>query len=154
MAHRSVVDTAASGVYLEILREILDLMSSTHAGGERLLFERRSSLRQALPSGVPASLHLPSGRTGFVTLGDISRAGACIVRRGSLDVQTNDHVFLNISDYGLFQSVYLSACGKWMNILSHQILVGLAFTDGPLLPGTILDQYFDKALLAPESLDV
>ncbi len=87
-------------------------------------------------------------------MGDISRAGACIVRRGTLDVKENDRVFLNISDYGLFQNVYLPACVKWMKSWNHKILVGLAFTDGPLLPGTLLDQYFDKALLAPGSLDV
>jgi hypothetical protein len=113
--------------------------------------DRRSSLRHVLPSGIPASLHLPSGRTGFVTLSDISRAGACIVRRGLLDVKPDDRVFLNISDYGLFKSVYLSACVRWINIWNQKILVGLAFSKGPLLPGTILDQYFDKALMAPGS---
>lgn len=40
-----------------------------------------------------------------------------------------------------------------MNIWNHKTLLGLAFTEGPLLPGTILDQYFDRALLAPQSLD-
>lgn len=75
------------------------------------------------------------------------------MRRGSLDIKANDQVFLNISDYGLFQNVYLSARVKWMNIWNHKILVGLAFTDGPLLPGTILDQYFDRALQAPDSSD-
>lgn len=84
-----------------------------------------------------------------MTLGDISRAGACIVRRGSLQVNANDHVFLSISDHRLFQNVYLSACVKWMNILNHRIVVGLAFTEGPVLPGTILDQYLDRALLVP-----
>ena len=114
--------------------------------------DRRSSLRQVLPSGVPASIHLPSGGTGFVTLADISRAGACIVRRGLLEVKPSDQVFLNISDYGLFRNVYLSACVQWMNIWNHKTLLGLAFTEGPLLPGTILDQYFDRALVAPRSL--
>ncbi len=116
--------------------------------------DRRGSLRQVLPSGVPASIHLPSGHSGFVTLGDISRAGACIVRRGSLEIQPNDQIFLSISDHGLFQNVYLSACVKWMTVLNQRIRMGLAFTEGPLLPGTILDQYFDKALQAPGSSDV
>lgn len=115
--------------------------------------DRRSSLRQVLPSGVPASIQLPSGGTGFVTLADISRAGACIVRRGCLEVKPSDQVFLNISDYGPFRNVNLSACVQWMNIWNHKTLLGLAFTEGPLLPGTILDQYFDRALLAPRSLE-
>jgi hypothetical protein len=129
------------------------LVMSGQPKSEKRPEERRASLRQILPSGVPASIHLPSGHSDFVTLGDISRAGACIVRRGSLDIKTNDQVFLNISDYGLFQNVYLAACVKWINILNHKIHVGLAFTQGPLLPGTILDQYFDRVLLAPGSLD-
>jgi hypothetical protein len=116
------------------------------------LKDRRSSLRQVLPSGVPASIHLPSGGTGFVMLADISRAGACIVRRGCLEVKPSDRVFLNISDYGLFRNVHLSACVQWMNTWNHKTLLGLSFTEGPLLPGTILDQYFDRALLAPRSL--
>ncbi|MCP9920819.1 PilZ domain-containing protein [Cyanobium sp. Cruz CV13-4-11] len=120
-----------------------------HSGIEGRPQERRSSLRQALPSGIPASIHLPSGSAGFVTLGDISRTGACIVHRGSLEVNANDHVFLNVSDNRLFQNVYLSACVKWINILNHNIVVGLAFTEGPVLPGTILDQYLDRSLLAP-----
>jgi hypothetical protein len=128
-------------------------MSSGHSGSEKKPEDRRASLRQVLPSGVPASIHLPSGHSDFVTLGDISRAGACIVRRGSLDIKTNDQVFLSISDYGLFKNVYLAACVKWINTLNHPIHVGLAFTKGPLLPGTILDQYFDRVLLAPGSLD-
>ncbi|WP_216909481.1 PilZ domain-containing protein [Synechococcus sp. CCY 0621] len=122
-------------------------------GNEERRKDRRSSLRQILPSGVPASIHLSSGHSGYVTLGDISRAGACIVRRGLLEVDLNDQVFLSISDYGLFQNVYLSACVKWMTILNQKIRMGLAFTEGPLLPGTILDQYFDRALLAPGSLE-
>jgi hypothetical protein len=47
----------------------------------------------------------------------------------------------------------LAACVKWINTLNYKIHVGLAFTQGPLLPGTILDQYFDRVLLAPGSLD-
>ncbi len=129
-------------------------MSLDPTANDLQIKDRRSSLRQALPSGVPASIHLPSGRSGFVTLGDISRAGACIVRQGSLEVQPNDQIFLSISDHDLFRNVYLSACVKWMTVLNQQIRIGLAFTEGPLLPGTILDQYFDKALRAPGSSDV
>ncbi len=76
------------------------------------------------------------------------------MRRGLLEVKPNDKVFLSISDYELFRNVYLSACVKWMTIWNNKIQMGLAFTEGPLLPGTILDQYFDKALLAPGSLEV
>lgn len=129
-------------------------LGANHVEIDVQIKDRRGSLRQVLPLEVPASIHLPSGHSGFVTLGDISRAGACIVRRGSLEVPPNDQIFLSISDHGLFRNVYLSACVKWMTVLSQKIRMGLAFTEGPLLPGTILDQYFDKALRAPGSFDV
>ncbi|MEA5442283.1 PilZ domain-containing protein [Cyanobium gracile] len=129
-------------------------MTPTFAENEGRRKDRRGSLRQVLPSGVPASIHLSSGHSGCVTLGDISRAGARIVRRGLMEVKINDQVFLNVSDYALFRNVYLSACVKWMTTMNHKIHMGLAFTEGPVLPGTILDQYFDRALLAPGSLDV
>ncbi|WP_159819767.1 PilZ domain-containing protein [Cyanobium sp. Copco_Reservoir_LC18] len=127
-------------------------MSPEDSDVQPQLHDRRSSLRQVLPSGVPASIHLPSGDTGFVMLADISRAGACIVRRGRLEVKPSDRVFLNISDYGLFRNIHLSACVQWVKTWNHRTLLGLAFTEGPLLPGTILDQYLDRALLAPRSL--
>lgn len=115
--------------------------------------ERRNSLRQALPSGVPASIHLPSGRTGFVTLVDISRTGACIARQGSLEVKPDDEISLDVSDSRLLQNVVLPALVKWINICSGKTLVGLFFPEGPLLTGTLLDEYLDRALMAPKALD-
>lgn len=129
-------------------------MPPEFAASEERHKDRRGSLRQILPSGVPASIHLSSGYSGYVTLGDISRAGACIVRRGLLEVQPHDQVFLNISDEGLVRNVYLSTCVRWMTIWNQKIRMGPASTEGPLLPGTILDQYFDRALVAPGSLEV
>jgi len=129
-------------------------MFTEQSGSVAQVYERRHSLRHAVPQGVPASIQLPSGRTDFVSLSDISRTGACVVRRGSLELTANDEVFLNLSDYKLFQNVYLPACVKWVNTLKHKTLVGLAFKEGPLLPGSILDLYLDRALMLPGSVDV
>ena len=109
--------------------------------------------RHILPAGVPACVQMPSGRKAYVTIGDISRAGACVVRRGPLDVTANDEVLLDVSDHEVDQALVLSANVRWVNSLSQKTLVGLAFTEGPLLPGSILDQYLDRALLPPDSLD-
>ncbi len=116
--------------------------------GEALgeLEELRTSLRHVLPPGVSASIRLSSGRTVYVTVGDISRTGACVIRRGSLEVVANEEVLLDISDYEKHQSTSLPARVQWVNIRSYNTLVGLAFSDGPLLPGTMLDQYFDQTL--------
>lgn len=108
--------------------------------------ELRTSLRHALPGGVSASIRLSTGRTVYVTVGDVSRTGACVVRRGSLEVKADEEVLLDISDYEQHQSVSLPARVQWVNSRSYNTLVGLAFSDGPLLPGTMLDQYFDQTL--------
>ncbi len=108
--------------------------------------ELRTSLRHALPGGVSASIRLSTGRTVYVTVGDVSRTGACVVRRGSLEVTADEEVLLDISDYEKHQSVSLPARVQWVNSRSYNTLVGLAFSDGPLLPGTMLDQYFDQTL--------
>ncbi|MEA5391426.1 PilZ domain-containing protein [Cyanobium gracile UHCC 0139] len=108
--------------------------------------ELRTSLRHALPGGVSASIRLATGRTVYVTVGDVSRTGACVVRRGSLEVTADEEVLLDISDYEKHQSVSLPARVQWVNTRSYNTLVGLAFSDGPLLPGTMLDQYLDQTL--------
>ncbi|MEA5410512.1 PilZ domain-containing protein [Synechococcus sp. BA-120 BA3] len=110
------------------------------------LQELRTSLRHALPGGVSARIRLSTGRTVYVTVGDVSRTGACVVRRGSLEVTTDEEVLLDISDYEQHQSVSLPARVQWVNTRSYNTLVGLAFSDGPLLPGTMLDQYLDQTL--------
>ena len=65
----------------------------------------------------------------------------------------NDEVLLDVSDHEVDQALVLSANVRWVNSLSQKTLVGLALTEGPLLPGSILDQYLDRALLPPDSLD-
>lgn len=115
--------------------------------------ELRTALRHALPPGVSASIRLSTGRTVYVTVGDVSRTGACVVRRGSLEVTVDEEVLLDISDYEKHQSVSLPARVQWVNIRSYNTLVGLEFRDGPLLPGTMLDQYLDQVLVARGGFD-
>lgn len=111
--------------------------------------ERRGALRYVLPPAVSASLSLSSGRTMYVTLNNISRTGACVVRRGPLEVTANEEVLLDIRDYEKHQSVTLPARVRWVDAGGYNTLVGLVFREGPLLPGTMLDQYFDQTLRTP-----
>ena len=84
---------------------------------------------------------------------DISRTGACIARQGSLVAKVDDEVSLEMSDSRLLQNVSLPALVKWVNIWSGKTLVGLLFAEGPVLPGTLLDQYLDRVLKVPQNLD-
>jgi hypothetical protein len=123
----------------------------TEGESEAQLQELRTALRHVLPPGVSASLRLSSGRTVYVTVGDISRTGACVIRRGSLEVEANEELLLDISDYEQNQKFSLPARVQWVSTRSYNTLVGLVFYQGPLLPGTILDQYLDQTLKAPGS---
>jgi 23S rRNA G2069 N7-methylase RlmK/C1962 C5-methylase RlmI len=86
-------------------------------------------------------------RTVYVTVGDISRTGAYVVRRGELEVMADEDVPLEVSDYESNQNVSLQSRVKWVRTKSYNTLVGLVFTEGPLLPGTMLDQYLDRTLM-------
>nr|WP_043325517.1 PilZ domain-containing protein [Cyanobium gracile] len=109
----------------------------------------RSALRHVLPQGVSASMRLASGRTVYVTVTDLSRTGACVVRRGVLDVDVSEEVWLDVSDFEEKQSVTLPARVQWVSSKGYGIHLGLLFRDGPLLPGTLLDQYLDQTLQTP-----
>ncbi len=128
-------------------------MSPEETEGQGQLEELRTALRHVLPPGVSASIRLSTGRTVYVTVGDISRTGACVIRRGSLEVVANEDVLLDISDYEQHQNISLAARVQWVNTRSYNTLVGLVFSEGPLLPGTMLDQYFDQTLKARGSVE-
>lgn len=128
-------------------------MSTEQTEDDGQLQELRTALRHVLPPGVSASIRLSSGRTVYVTVGDISRTGACVIRRGSLEVVANEEVLLDISDYEQHQNISLPARVQWVNTRSYNTLVGLLFSQGPLLPGTMLDQYLDKTLMARGSVE-
>jgi len=108
----------------------------------------RSALRHLLPPGVSASVILASGRPVYVNLRDVSRTGACIVRRGGLDVRENENVLFEVSDFEIQQKVSLPSRVQWVNASGYNTVVGLVFNEGPLLPGTLLDTYLDQSLKA------
>lgn len=112
----------------------------------------RCALRYSLPIRASASIHSPSGRKAYVTIDNLSRTGACVVRLGTLDLDANDVVLLDASDYEADQELLLSASVRWVNNLGYKTCVGLAFTEGALLPGSKFDQYLDRALLPPDSV--
>lgn len=101
----------------------------------------------------PFLILLSSGRTAYVMVGDISRTGACVVRRGSLEVVANEAVLLDVSDDEKHLSISLPARVQRVNTRSYNTLVRLLFSQRPLLLGTMLDQYFDKTLMARGSVE-
>jgi hypothetical protein len=128
----------------ESLEESIEEVPESELANEDL----RSALRHLLPPGVSASIILPSGRSVYVNLRDISRTGACTVRRGALEVKENENVLFEVSDFEIQQKVSLPSRVQWVDSSGYNTVVGLVFNDGPLLPGTLLDAYLDQSLLA------
>jgi hypothetical protein len=112
----------------------------------------RSSLRHLLPKGVSASLRLATGRTVYVSLRDLSRTGACVIRRGDIEIHPEDEVVIEVSDAEGQQKLRLPSCVKWVDESGYNTVVGLAFAQGPLLPGSLLDRYLDQFLALPTAV--
>ncbi|MEA5417070.1 PilZ domain-containing protein [Synechococcus sp. BA-132 BA5] len=108
--------------------------------------DARQSLRHALPPGVSASLRTHSGRLAYVTVTDLSRSGACVIRRGGIEFDQQEHVILDFSDAELNKELAIPSQVQWVREKNYNTEIGLLFLNGPLLPGTMLDEYLDKPL--------
>ncbi|KEF40694.1 MAG: hypothetical protein ER33_15665 [Cyanobium sp. CACIAM 14] len=80
-------------------------------------------------------------------MSDISRTGACVIRRGGIDVEPKEEVILDFGDADRQQRLSLPSLVKWVNGTSYNTVIGLHFVQGPLLPGTMLDEYLDLCLV-------
>ena len=112
--------------------------------------ELRQSVRHSLPPGVSASLRTHSGRLAYVTVTDLSRSGACVIRRGCIELERNENVTLTINDVELSQELCLPSQVQWYKEKNFNTEIGLRFLKGPLLPGSVLDQYLDQSLAIRE----
>ncbi len=114
-------------------------------GGQDL----RTTVRHELPKGVTASLRLPAGRTIYVTVRDLSRSGACVIRRGDIEVHEEDEVLLEVSDPKGERKLPLPSVVRWVEASGYRTTMGLEFAQGPLLPGSLLDEFLDRTLALP-----
>ncbi|WP_216903415.1 PilZ domain-containing protein [Synechococcus sp. CCY 9618] len=108
--------------------------------------DRRASVRHVLPAGVSASMRTLSGRIVHVSVTDISRAGVCVIRRGGIDVAAAEEVTVEFSDAERQQKLSLPSRVEWVKPTAYNSQIGLRFLQGPLLPGTMLDEYLDQSL--------
>jgi hypothetical protein len=108
--------------------------------------ELRQSLRLTMPPGVSASLRTQAGRMAYVTVTDLSRSGACVIRRGGIELDANENVVLDFSDSELNLVLSVPSQVQWVREKHYNTEIGLSFLTGPLLPGTMLDRYLDQPL--------
>jgi hypothetical protein len=133
------------------VQETSAFMSPDSPEDDRQREDLRTSVRHVLPSGVSASMRLATGRTVYVTVRDLSRSGACVIRRGDLEIQKEEEVLLMVSDDESQQKVSLPSRVQWVDSGGYNTIMGLSFNEGPLLPGSLLDEFLDQSLKAPPS---
>ena len=88
----------------------------------------------------------------YVTVTDLSRSGACVVRRGGIELDANETVVLDFSNSDLNLDLSVPSQVQWVREKNYNTEIGLRFLTGPLLPGTMLDQYLDQPLAVRDGI--
>ncbi|WP_256438927.1 PilZ domain-containing protein [Synechococcus sp. CCY 9618] len=99
---------------------------------------RRGESRHPVPLGVSVSLVLASKQSVFVNLRDVSTAGACVVRQGSLDIKEDDSVVFEARNYDTGSTITLRSRVRWLRNTGFNTYAGLSFIDGSLSPKSLL----------------
>lgn len=110
--------------------------------------QKRAFPRHTILDHVSASLKLDTGESVLVRIADISRRGARVVRMGPLGANRDDLLTLEIFDYNSGVTRRLRSRICWLQATPMTSIAGLSFVDGPLKPGTFLDEFLDRSILA------
>ncbi len=73
-----------------------------------------------------------------------------MIRRGGIELDPNENVVLDFSDSELSLDLSVPSQVQWVKEKNYNTEIGLLFLTGPLLPGTMLDQYLDQSLAVRE----
>lgn len=110
----------------------------------------RQARRSGLPLESPGRLVLANRQTVFVTLRDISRAGCCVVRKGSLQLQEGETVRIEIWRDDIQTKASLPATVRWVRLLEGTTRAGLRFLDSSTRTVRTINQYLNRSL-GPQS---
>jgi hypothetical protein len=99
---------------------------------------RRRAPRHLVPIGVSVSVILPSKQSLFVTLRDISRTGACVVRQGKLEVKEDDSVIFEARNYESGATIKIPSKVCWTRETGFNTYAGLSFINTTLQPKALL----------------
>jgi hypothetical protein len=102
-----------------------------HPGG------KRAEARHLVPIGVSVSITLPSKKSAFVNLRDISKHGACVVRQGRLDIQEDDTVVFEARNYDTGSKITIRSKVRWVRNTGFNTYAGLAFIGTTLMPKSL-----------------
>jgi PilZ domain len=93
---------------------------------------KRARTRHLVPVGVSVSLILPTKKSVFVNLRDVSAQGACILRQGNLDVQEDDTIVFEAHNFDAGSKVALRSKVRWVRNTGFNTYVGLSFVNASL----------------------
>jgi hypothetical protein len=98
---------------------------------------KRSTPRLHVPVGVSVNLTLNTNSSVFVNLRDVSDKGACVVRQGTLDLQEDDIVTVEILKDDSAAKVSLSCKVCWLRYTGFNTYLGLSFISSTLSQDTL-----------------
>jgi hypothetical protein len=93
---------------------------------------KRSTPRLHVPVGVSVNLTLNTNSSVFVNLRDVSDKGACVVLQGTLDLQEDDIVTVEILKDDSAAKISLRCKVCWVRDTGFNTYVGLSFVHSNL----------------------
>jgi c-di-GMP-binding flagellar brake protein YcgR len=105
----------------------------------------RNTNRKDLPLESPGRMVLPNQQSVFVTLHDISRGGCCVVRKGTLALNPEDRVRIEMWREDIQTKSSLSATVRWVRHHDGKTKAGLRFLDTSVKTHRMIDQYLQRS---------
>lgn len=102
---------------------------------------QRKSQRFFVPVGIVATLNPTAAEASVVTLRDVSRTGACVVRASRLPIEPGAMARLDVRNNQTGAAMSARVVVRWVRYGGMNTYVGLQFVPGPLRPGTMLEPY-------------
>ena len=99
---------------------------------------RRGTPRHLVPIGISVCVILPSKQSLFVTLRDISKTGACVVRQGTLEVEEDESIIFEARNYDSGAAISIASSVRWVRKTGLNTYVGLSFISTTLTPKALL----------------
>ena len=111
----------------------------------------RGSERNQLPDESPGRMVLPSHRSVFVLLRDVSRTGCCVVRKGSLELSPDDRVRIEMWREDIQTKSSFAATVRWVRQDEEEgvTLAGLRFVDTSVKTQRLIDLYVARSFAPP-----
>jgi hypothetical protein len=90
---------------------------------------------------------MPNRQSVFVTLHDVSRAGCCVMRKGTLPVQPDDQVTIEFWRDSIDSKESLKATVRWVRLFDGKTRAGLRFLDTSVKTHRAIQTYLKRSMI-------